>query len=233
MKTNSIFYALILGVILASASFAQTDSSSSTISVSGSGEVKSKPDIATISIGVLTKGKNANEAVSSNSISTQKLLDTLRSSGVAEKDIQTSSINVYPTYKFNDNESTITGYQANNQITATIRKVSDVGRIIDSVSLTGNYTISGISFSIDDTDPLEADALGQAVLDARRKADIVAKAANVSITGVKAINVDAYGGIPFVKSSPFADAGSAPTTQVLPGDVSVTSSVSIQYLISK
>jgi len=233
MKTNSILYALILVGILTSVSFAQTDCSLSTISVSGSGEVKSKPDIATISIGVLTKGKNANEAVSSNSISTQKLLDTLRSSGVAEKDIQTSSINVYPIYKYNDNESTIFGYQANNQIIATIRKVSDVGRIIDSVSLTGNYTIGGISFSIDDTDPLEEEALGKAVLDAKRKADAVAKAANVAISGIKTINVDAYGGIPFVKSSPVAEAGLAPSTQVLPGDVSVNASVSVQYLIGK
>ena len=231
MKTNSILYALILGLVLISASYAETDVS--TISVSGSGEVKSKPDIATISIGVLTKGKTAAEAVSSNSSSTQKLLNTLQSSGIAEKDIQTTSINVYPIYKSNDYDGTISGYQASNQITATIKKVADVGKIIDAVSLTGNYSINGISFSIDDTDPLEEEALGKAVSNAKRKADIVAKAANVSITGVKAINVDSYGGIPFIKSSPVADAGSAPTTQVLPGDVSVSASVSIQYLIGK
>ncbi len=212
--------------------FAQTDCNVSTITVGGNGEEKGKPDIATISVGVVTKGKNAADAVSENAKAVQKLLDTLRSSGIAEKDIQTSSISVYPLYKYNNNnEGTINGYQANNQLIATIRKVSDVGKVIDSISITGDYSINGVSFSIENTDDLESSALELAVSSAKRKADAVAKASGVTIIGVKSINVDSYSGKRFIEGYPTASADAGVPTQVLSGDVSVSANVTVQYLI--
>lgn len=235
MKQLTTILILFFIVLFSSISFAQTDCDLSTLSVSGSGEVKTSPDIASISIGVQTKGKTAAEAVSANSSSSQKLLDTLRLAGIAEKDIQTSSISVYPIYKNSpqgyDDQNTITGYQANNQLTATIRKIADVGKIIDSISLAGNYSISGINFSLDNDDSFQAEALRKAVSDARKKADAVAKAAGVTISGVKNINVDSYGAPKFFGG--VADASASAPTQVLPGDVSVSASVNIQYLIGK
>lgn len=232
MKKITILFLMFI-VVLSPSAFAETDCDLSTLSVSGAGEVKTSPDVASISVGVLTKGKTAADAVSSNSAASQKLLDALRSSGVADKDIQTSSISVYPMYKNSpqgfDDQSTIVGYQANNQLTATIRKVADVGKIIDAISLAGNFSINGVSFSLDNDDTFQAEALGKAVSDARKKADAVAKAAGLTITGVKNINVDSYGAPKIFGAA--ADAAS--NTQVLPGDVSVTANVNIQYLLSK
>lgn len=234
MKKQVIALIVIFTVLFNGISIAQTDCDLSTLSANGSGEVKATPDIASISVGVLTKGKTAAEAVSANSIASQKLLDALHSSGITDKDIQTSSISVYPMYKNSpqgyDDQSTIVGYQANNQLTATIRKVADVGKVIDSISLAGNFSVSGVNFSLDNDDAFQSEALAKAVSNARKKADAVAKAASVTITGIKNINVDSFGASKIFGAA--ADAGVS-STQVLPGDVTVSASVNIQYLLSK
>lgn len=234
MKKQVIALFAIITILFNSSSNAQTDCDLSTLSANGSGEVKTTPDIASISVGVLTKGKTAADAVSANSSASQKLLDALHSSGIADKDIQTSSISVYPLYKNSpqgfDDQSTIVGYQANNQLTATIRKVSEVGKIIDSISLAGNFSVSGVSFGLDNDDTFQSEALTKAVSNARKKADAVAKAAGVSITGIKSVSVDSFGSPKIFGAA--ADAGVS-STQVLPGDVTVSASVNIQYLLSK
>lgn len=232
-KTLAILMVLFM-VFLGGISNAETDCDLSTLSASGTGEVKTTPNIASISVGVLTKGKTAADAVSSNASASQKLLDALHSSGITDKDIQTSNISVYPLYKNSpqgyDDQSTIVGYQANNQLTATIRKVADVGKIIDSISLAGNFSVSGVSFGLDNDDAFQSEALAKAVSNARKKADAVAKAAGVSISGIKSINVDSYGSPKIFGAA--ADAGVS-STQVLPGDVTVSASVNVQYLLSK
>lgn len=234
MRKQIITLIVICTILFNGISKAQTDCDLSTLSANGSGEVKATPDIASISVGVLTKGKTAADAVSANSVASQKLLDALHSSGITDKDIQTSSISVYPMYKNSpqgfDDQNTIIGYQANNQLTATIRKVADVGKIIDSISLAGNFSVGGVNFSLDNDDAFQSEALAKAVSDARKKADAVAKAAGVTITGVKNINVDSFGAPKIFGAA--ADAGVS-STQVLPGDVTVSASVNIQYLLSK
>ena len=214
---------------------AQTTSDTPTLTVTGTGESKTKPDIATLNISVERKGKTASEAASVNANAAQKLIDALERTGILEKDIQTSNISINPIYKTNtgsfESESKIIGYQANNSLQVTIRKISDVGHTIDVIVLTGDYIISSVDFSLENNDAAEADALKKAVSDARRKADVVATASEKTITGIKTISVGGIGGI-FPKSLGGASAESF-STPVLPGDISVSSSVSIEYTLSK
>lgn len=231
---------LISIFIFGIASKAQTDSSTttSTLNVSGHGESIAKPDIATINIGVSSRGKTANEATSLNSVSVQKLIATLTKSGVAEKDIQTNNVSVFPIYKpskpsendFNDINKVL-GYEASNYIQVKIRNINDTGRIIDAVTLAGDYTINGLSFSLDNDDSFEAEALKNAVKDARTKADVVAEAAGVSISGIKNITVGASFS-PIFKNVSGAEAASA-DTPILPGETTVSQDVSIEYFLSK
>lgn len=215
---------------------AEIESTTPTLSVTGQGEVKAKPDVASLNIGITSKGKTANEATRANATLAQKLVDTLIANGIVEKDIQTSNVSVYPIYKsgdpdFYNDSSKIIGYQANNQVNATIRDIDDVGHIIDVVALAGNYTISGVNFSLDKKDPFEADALKKAVSDARRKADVVAAAAGKSINGIKKIVIGSGVDI-FNKFAPLGGiSDEASTTPILPGELSVSSDVSIDYTL--
>ena len=240
MRLKTFFIVIFFLALLAVAAtfhkaIAQTDSDLSTLNVTGTGESKAKPDIATINISVERKGKTANDAAVTNALSAQKLIDTLERAGIAEKDIQTSNISITPIYKTSqgsfDTESKIIGYQANNSLQAKIRKITDVGHIIDVVALTGDYIISGISFDLEKDDDFEAEALKKAVTDARRKADIVASAAGKTITGIKTISIGGGSGI-FSKGFAPTSADSI-STPVLPGDITVSSSVSIEYILNK
>ncbi len=212
-----------------------TDSNLSTLNVGGRGEVKAKPDIAYLSFAVTRKGKTASEAASLNASAAQKLIDTLLRSGIAEKDLQTTNISISPVYKRdqpNDyNDYKVIGYEANNSIRATIRKISDVGKIIDIVVFTGDYTVGGVNFDIDNDDNFEAEALKSAVSDAKRKADIVASAAGKTITGIQTITVGSVGGERFYGG--YAAASADISTPVQPGELTVSSSVTIDYILSK
>ena len=235
MKSNFVF--VIIALLITNVSnfmVCKAETTVPVLSVSGTGETKTKPDIATINVSAVTKGKTANEASSVNAAATQKLIDALIRAGIAENDIQTSSININPVYKSNpngiDDELKILGYQAINQIETKIRKISDVGRIIDTIVITGNYTVSGVDFSLANSDTFEADALKSAVSDARRKANIVATAAGKTITGIKNISVGGNGG--FSKfAGDFSPAGVS--TPILPGELTVSSTVSIDYFLNE
>ena len=237
MKKNIIFSVFIVLVVLNIFPFtsnAEVESSNPTLSVTGFGESKAKPDVATLNLSVTTKGKTAGEAGASNSASTQKLIDALLRAGIAEKDIQTSNISITPLYKQSqpsgDDDFKIVGYQAINELQAKIRKIGDVGRIIDIVVFTGNYTIQGVSFGLEKDDDFQAEALRKAVSDARRQADIVANAAGKSITGVKSINVGGGGNInELIAGSKSADFA----TPILPGELTISANVSIQYFLDK
>ena len=240
MKIKLVIKLLIIGLLVFCIPLAyaeSTDSNLSTLNVSGRGEVKAKPDIAYLSFGVTRKGKTASEAASLNASAAQKLIDTLLRSGIAEKDLQTTNINISPVYKRdqpNDyNDYKIIGYEANNSIRATIRKIADVGKIIDIVVFAGDYTVGGINFDIDNDDSFEAEALKNAVNDAKRKADIVAVAAGKTITGIQTIIVGSAGSERFYGGYPSAGIASDSSTPVQPGELTVSSSVTIDYILSK
>ena len=236
MQINlKIIILIILGTtFLTTNANAQTicTSCDSTLLVTGTGEVKAKPDKATITIEVSTRGKTANEAVSSNATLAQKLLNTLVKSGIAEKDIQTLNVNVFPVYKDKPNfqpvDSVIIGYEATNSLIATVRKINDVGNTIDLIVSIGDYTIQGIAFALENDKSPKGEALKDAVADALEKAQIVTESAGTAIKGIKKISVDNN----FVSSGLLA-ATSKDSTPILPGDLTVSASVSIEYIIDK
>lgn len=215
---------LIFLVSFPTLSNAQTDERA-TLTVVGQGEVSGEPNIASFSISVITEGETASSALSDNSAQTQKVIDTLLMSGLSEKDIETSNVSVNPIY--DSDVRKILGYEAINSLRARVRNVNRLGEIIDAVVLAGNFTVGGISFSLDDSSKLQEEALRKAVSDAKRKAEVVASAANKSISGIKNINVGSNGFIGF-RSFEAPVASSVP---ILPGDVTVSESVTIKYFL--
>ncbi len=228
-----LFFLAITGIPLNSEAQTICTQCDSTLVVSGIGEVKAQPDISTVSVIVTSRGKTASDAINTNASSAQKLINVLSSAGIAQKDIQTQNVNVFPVYKDKINSQNATNnviaYEASNSITVTVRKVHDTGSIIDLISNTGDYTISGINFSLEDDKSEKTEALDKAVNDAKDKANAIAKSARTKIIGIKKINVENS-----FTANRFADAGiAASPTPVQPGDLTVSASVSVEYLIEK
>ena len=146
--------------------------------------------------------KTAREASDSNNAAMGKVLLALKGAGIDEKDIQTSRLSLQPQYAPNrPMPSPITGYRASNRVTVRLRDVSKVATMIDTLVSAGANDIGGINFMVSQASKLLDDAREQAVADARRKAEIYAKAAGVSLGAPLSISEEgaAPADVPFRK----------------------------------
>ena len=155
-----------------------------TVTVEGVGVVTGIPDTVTISLGVSIQGSSAAGTLQEANTKANALVDTLTSAGVAKTDIQTGSVNIWPSY---DGSSR---YMASNSVTAVIHDVSRAGPVIDAAAgAVGNgITMGGVSFSIDDTSDLYGQARQKAVEEAKTRAGQLAQAAGVSVGAVLSMN---------------------------------------------
>lgn len=162
-----------------------SDAAPGTISVTGNGSVETEPDTATVSFGVLKQGPTAREAMKNNSEAMRKVIDALKNAGVAPKDLQTEYVSLSPRY---DNEGrTIVGYDASNSVSAIVRKLADVGAVIDAATAAGANNVNGPSLSRGDRDRLYREALEKAVADAKAKAEVLAREAGVTVGAVQSL----------------------------------------------
>jgi len=159
------------------------------LTVSGEGTVQGVPDIAVITLGVVSEAPAARDALSANSQSMTRILSALKAGGIEARDLQTSGFSVDPVYSqpprdFDGSQQfkpEITGYSARNNVTLRIRDLDKVGAILDQVVTLGANSISGPTFTVDDPTPLEDKARSAAIADALRKGRLFADAAHVSL----------------------------------------------------
>ncbi|MGM4894695.1 SIMPL domain-containing protein [Tardiphaga sp. 839_C3_N1_4] len=201
-----------------------------TISVSGEGTVSVPPDLAVVDGGVTTDAKTAREAAEANNVAMAKVLAALKSAGIAEKDMQTSRLSLFPQYaqqtRPNPGPNVISGYRASNRVTIRVRDVTKVAGTIDALVASGANEVGGINFMVTKASQLLDDARSEAVADARRKAEIYAKAAGVKLGAPISISEDSGSApAPMMLRKMGADAASAPVAQgeeVLRVNVSVS-----------
>ena len=74
------------------------------LSINGVGTVKASPDMATVSVGVVTQEVTPELALKVNSDSVSKILADLKAANIEEKDVETSSFSIQPKYEYDDNK---------------------------------------------------------------------------------------------------------------------------------
>ena len=169
----------------------QSDRQTSIV-VTGEGRISAAPDYAEITAGVTTKAKTAKEATDANAKLMAAVIAALRDGGIAEKDIATTRFSVQPVYATQSNtEPKLTGFSASNQVAVTIRQIDKVGEIADRMVAAGATNIGNLVFLHSDTSKLLDQAREAAVADARRKAELYARAAGVTLGRVVQINENA------------------------------------------
>jgi uncharacterized protein len=204
-----------------------------TISVSGTGKVLLAPDVADISFGVSVRKDRAKDSTQAAAVLMSKVVDALKAAGIADKDIQTSNISLQPVYDYSGNNPVLVGYETDNTVSVTVRDLTKVGQTIDDAVAAGANNVSGITFRVDDPSQAESQARTQAMNDAKSKADALASAGGVTITGIQSISeVSAPPPMPIDFNARAAAAGDATTTPIQPGNVSVEVTVNVNYLIS-
>ena len=215
--------------IAAMASSASGQSLPPTVSVTGEASISVPPDLAQIDSGVTTEAKTAREASEANNKAMGVVLQALKGAGIAEKDIQTSRLSLSPQSTPGRNANApflIVGYRASNRVTVTIRDITRVADTIDVLVGSGANEISGISFMVSKASKLLDDARAEAIADAKRKAEIYAKAANISLGAPISISEEtAPGPVPYRKMA----AGIAASAPVAQGEETLRVSVSVSY----
>ena len=202
------------------------------VTVSGHGKVTVKPDTASLSLGVSVTASKANDALRQAATKADTLIKVLTSAGVSKDDIATSGVSLYPQY---DNTGRIiSGYNASNSMTVTIRKLGDAGTIIDAAAaLVGNeINVGGISFYVNDTEAVLGAARAAAITNAKARADQYAGAANATVGAVMTISEVSSPVIgPIYYRYASADLAGAPaaSTPVSPGTQDLTIDVTVVY----
>jgi uncharacterized protein YggE len=156
------------------------------LNLSAYGEVKAAPDMATITFGVQTEAVTAQEAMRDNAAQMTRVVAALRRAGVAERDIQTSGLNLSAQYDYVQNEPPkLRGYQAVNRVTVVINDLTKVGATADAVVAAGVNQIDGISFGLKDPTAAENQARQLAVRNLQAKAQLYAQSLNVPLSGIR------------------------------------------------
>ena len=163
------------------------------LDISATGEATRVPDVAIISAGVVTKATTARAALSQNATQMERVRAALKRAGIADRDIQTSTINLNPEYRYADNQPpTLTGYSATNQLNIRFRDIAKSGDILDALVAQGANSISGPNLTIDKPEEATEEARTKALSVGRARAEQYARALGMRV--VRLVSVSESGG---------------------------------------
>ena len=193
---SRIQLALLVSAALASAPFASAQEKPAMLSdggtllqVSAHGESSRTPDVAEMSAGVVTQNADANAALRENANRMTAVVAALKKAGVAERDIQSSRIDLNPQYNYQQNQPPkITGYQASNTVNVRLRDIARTGDVLDALVKQGANQINGPTFRIDKPDAAMDEARTDAIKQAQSRPDLYAAATGLKVRRIVSIS---------------------------------------------
>lgn len=212
----------------------QVDADEATLTVTGSGIATVTPDKASIAIGVQTADSSSKTAQDKNSKDVNNVIGALLDYGVKEKDISTSSFDLYANYDYSKDISELTGYTATTMLTVKNLDVKDVGELLEKAAEAGVNQVNGISFDYTETEAAYDKALDAAMDRAQEKAEKLAAREGCRLGKILSVSEGdsngsaAYTGAREYQESATADGG----MNVMPGESDVTATVTITYQLA-
>ncbi len=212
------------------------------IVIQTTGEVRVKPDLATVQAGVVSEGKTAAEALAKNTPALAKLIEAVKATGVAQGDLSTSQIALTPRMTQPSASSSpqarapkIDGYEARTGITVIVRDIAKAGPLIDALVAAGANDMSGISFGLADEDKAKDQARDKAAEAARARAEIYAKRLGVKVGElVSIVESEAEPPVrPMADARAYRMAAGAAPVQVEPGEITVSAALRTVWRIEK
>lgn len=227
---------------------------STMLSITAEGQSRRAPDLALFSAGVVTQGANAAEALSANASRMDRVLAALRRAGIEARDLQTSAVSLQPRYSDPERDAQIRarelrqpyippvqpeapriiGYEARNSLSIRLRRLGQMGRIIDTLAAEGANQIDGPNFTVDDQRAALDEARTEAVANARARAELYARAAGLKVSRI--LSISETGGHYPVQQIMVTGrmAGGPPPpppppTPIAPGEVALGVSLAVQF----
>lgn len=203
------------------------------LDINAEGSSTRVPDLAVVQAGVMTQAATAGEAMQQNGARMAAVLAALRRAGIAERDIQTSSISLSPQYRYAENQPPIlTGYQASNQVTVRFRDIARTGTVIDTLVKEGANNLSGPTLMVDKPEAALNEARTAAIAKARERAELYARAAGLRVERILSIS-ESGPVIPVPMPMQMLARGrvEAADTQVAAGERELSVTVSVRFLL--
>ena len=236
MKTKSLILFVVTAMValLISACGPTNQAAVRTLNVSGTGQANLAPDIAYIYVGVHTQNATAAEGVKENNTQTQAVIQAIKDFGIDEKDIRTTNFSIYPQDQFDPQTGTPTGertYVVDNTVYVTVRDLTKLGDLLDTVVQAGANTVNSVQFDVADKAEALKQARADAVKDAESQAKSLAEAAGLSLGEIQSIS--------FVDNQPIFDGkggggaavAEAAAIPIQPGQLTFTVNVNISYAL--
>ena len=203
------------------------------ITVTGTGTVKGVPDSLTLSMSTNVTSSSIDDALARSNSTATAIIDALKGKGVAEADLATTNLNIQPNYT---SSGTPDGYVVSQSITAKIHGLGRAGQTISAAISAGgnNARVDGVNMSIDDTDPLAADARAAAIKDARSHAEQFAQAAGAHVGQVESISESVVSAppMPLYSTAGAAMDSKASYVPIQAGTQDVTIQVTVVYALA-
>jgi uncharacterized protein YggE len=200
------------------------------LDVVATGEVNRVPDIARINAGVVTQAPSATQAIAQNARQMASVRAALRTAGIADRDIQTSSINLTPDYRYEDGRNPVlVGYRASNEVTVRFRDIANAGRILDALVAQGANQINGPTFVLDKPEEALDEARIEALATARRRAELYAGRLGKRVGRILSIS-ESGAVIPYPMPVMMrAEAADAAGSKIDPGEQTVSVNLSVSF----
>lgn len=250
-KTNVLLTILALGLVLTSAILAfnmkattiirepSVEGAEQVITVSANSEVTVMPDQAEVFLRITTEGETAIEAQDGNKEASNSVIRALEAKGVNEDDLETTQYYISPRYTYDSRtgESRENGYQVFHVVKLTSRDINEVGELTDTAVSAGANGIDNIQFTLSERKEKEVrkEALGEAAVQAREKAEAIASSLNVNLGEIVSVTESSFSYVPLYAERAVAmDAsmgGKEAPTEIRPENLEVTATVSVAYAI--
>jgi uncharacterized protein YggE len=205
------------------------------LSVSAHAEATRVPDVASLSTGVVTQAADANAAMQANAAQMDRVMAAIRAAGIAERDIQTSGINLNPQYRYVENQPpSITGYQASNTVSLKVRDIGKLGKVLDALVASGANQVNGPSFEVDKPEAAYDEARRAALANAQGRAKMYADALGLRVRRI--VSISEGGG--FQPPMPMmamarAEKGQAYDTAVSPGETTLSANLDVVFELGR
>ncbi len=202
-----------------------------TLSVRGEYTMYVDPDVGYATVGVVTTGKEAKAAQEENGQRMQAVMEAAKAAGIAEEDIQTSNVSIYPNYGSNGRD--IVGYEVRNTVELKIRDISKVGEALDACLGAGANTVDSVWFGLDEKEEHYNMALQNALKNARAKADALTESTGQAIFETLSVVEDGasytpqYTNYSVGRETAYDGAGSV----ITPSRVQVDAAVTVTYTV--
>ncbi len=201
-----------------------------TVSARGTGTVATAPDQAEMTFGLTIQRNDARKALEDASAIARKIAEAIKKAGIPAEDVQTQNVSVYPQYSGGDKGTApkVVGYSANISVRVKIRDIERIGAVIAAATDAGATEVSGPTFTLSEDAPAAAEAIDEAVADARRRAQAMAKSAGKSVGDVLSISEAGVAAPPLYAGDAYGRVAAA-DVPIEPGQIDVSAQVVVVF----